>query len=114
MAQYIVLVKGGKGANLKELGTEARNLFIQRWNKWLSELNEKKMLVTGAPLHSGGLLVHGSGSTESVPENYDMVADMVTGFFVINSADEPTARLIAKSCPFLEDEFTSCEIRELK
>jgi hypothetical protein len=114
MPQYLILVKGGQGVNLKNLATETRGTYLRTWELWLRDLRKKGILVTGAPLVSEGIAIFSSGKQEQVPENYDLASDVVAGFFVVQTGDELRAKSIADECPFLEDEFTSCEIREFK
>lgn len=71
MADFLVIVKAGKGANLLAMDANARQHFFADWSGWLSELKMKNHLIIGAPLRSEGSVYYSSGTREEVPENYD-------------------------------------------
>lgn len=114
MIHYLVLIKGGWGTQLNTLSSVTKKNYLSLWNQWLRILKKDNYLVTGAPLVPDGMALDFNGNEEDVPDNYDLASEMVTGFCVIKTKDEAEAINILKGCPFLGDEFTSCELRRFK
>lgn len=114
MTQYLVLVKGGIGLNLNNCAAAQRKLYMQRWRDWLKALRKEGCLVTGSALVPEGEVVYSNGKTASVPDNYDMISETITGFCVIKADTPEEANGLLSTCPFLEDQHTCCELREYK
>ncbi len=114
MTQFLIIVKGGKGLSLNKFNAEDRRVFLAKWKEWLKTLKKRRWLINGSPLAVEGTALYSTGSMIEVPENYDMATEIITGFCVITATDQADAISILQSCPFLEDEFTNCELREFK
>jgi hypothetical protein len=114
VSKYLLLVKGGKGIALNKMAAADRKSFLARWGEWLRDLRARGKLVAGSPLSMEGQAFYFSGKTEEVPENYDMISEIITGFCVLKVQSEADAISIAQTCPFLKDEFVSCELRVFK
>ncbi|MFN4316401.1 MAG: hypothetical protein ACK4E0_19110 [Chitinophagaceae bacterium] len=113
MSDFLIIVKGGRGANLLAMEANARQHFFASWSSWLMELKMRNHLIIGAPLRSEGSVYYSSGTREEVPENYDMISDMVTGFLIVRASTEKKLKALLNSCPLLDQDCTSIEIREL-
>lgn len=114
MNHYILLVKGGTGLLLHKLNGDGRRDYFNKWKKWLRSLKQKGCLVAGSPLVIEGTALYHSGETITVPDNYDLASETITGFCIIEAESPEYADRILISCPFLQDEFTSCELRAYK
>ncbi|HEV7782747.1 MAG TPA: hypothetical protein VGO58_15840 [Chitinophagaceae bacterium] len=114
MSHFLILVKGGQGISLEDINVIDRKIFLTRWKEWLRGLRRRKTLISGSPLATEGMAVYHNGNIETVPDNYDMVTEMITGFCLVEAKDETEALQILQTCPFLDDEFTSCELRKCR
>ena len=113
MSDFLIIVKGGRGVNLLAMEANARQHFFASWSSWLMELKMRNHLIIGAPLRSEGSVYYSSGTREEVPENYDMISDMVTGFLIVRASTDKKLKALLNSCPLLDQDCTSIEIREL-
>jgi len=114
MKQFLLLVKGGKGLRFHKHISEEGRSYLSTWKEWVRLLKKSGCLISGSPLILGGKAVYYSGNTEEVPNNYEMPSEAIIGFCVVEVKDEEKAFSILNACPFLEDEFTSCELREFR
>lgn len=114
MSKYLLLVKGGDGILFNKLAMSEKNDWLVKWGEWLEQLKKDKHLVTGSPLCQDGQVFYSSGCIENVPDNYEMISEIITGFCVLKTESKDQAIKIAENCPLLENGRVSCELRSFK
>ena len=96
MARFIFLYQGG---TMSEDSTEQeRNEMFAKWDKWMNQLIDKKLMEDGAAFGFGAKDV----SRDGVVDHNDWTQSDVNGFNLINANSLEEAAEIAKGCPALE------------
>jgi len=86
---------------------------MQSWITWLSDLEQRGLLIHAQPLGKKGKLLSGPRKIlADVPVKED--SDMYSGFLMCHALDYENAIEIARDCPVLQGEDGRVEVREVQ
>lgn len=102
----------GTGEGMQALPEKEREAYMQKWNSWTKELQDKGSYVGGEPFAPQAKVISGKSKKVSsgfYSPNKDYV---IGGYYIIQASDMDQAVSIAKGCPTFEYDGT-IEIREI-
>ena len=110
MGQYLYLYRRTEAAAQEAMGTPERaQQSMQRWMKWMADLDAKGHLKDrGQPLERTGKVVRGQKAVVDGP--YTEAKDLVGGYTIIEAKDIDQAVELSHGCPIL-DGGGSVEVR---
>ncbi len=98
MPQFAILMREADDA-WSRLSAARRGELLALYRAWVAELRDREQYVTGAPFGAGRLLRPTRGGVLEAPvAGRDQV---LTGYFLVEAADEAAAVEIARGCPAL-------------
>ena len=102
MSQFLYLYRMDPTARQAAMGTpEAAQQSMQRWMKWLADLEAKGHLKDrGQPLDRGGKVVRANKAVTDGP--YAETKDLIGGFTLVEARDIDQAVELSHGCPILE------------
>ena len=106
MSKYMMLIRN-EGDAMANLSDEERESHMQRWGQYMGGMGDK--LLDGLPFASEGSVVSSSGATGS---RYGNGKTNVGGYLIVETDSLDQAVDLSKSCPALENETSSIEVRE--
>jgi hypothetical protein len=99
MPRFVILMREDDHAWSK-LPVVEQGKLIGRYMAWAGDLRKSGALVSGEPFGKGGRVLRANGRTvEEKP--YDELAQVETGYFLVEAKDLDDATRIAKGCPAL-------------
>ena len=103
MSQFLYLYRATDAARNEAMGTPERaQQNMQKWGKWMQELDAKGHLTDrGQPLEQTGKVVRGPHKTVT-DGPYLEVKDLVGGFSIVEARDISHAVELSRGCPILE------------
>lgn len=101
MSQFLYLYRMTSAARRAAMGTpEAAQQGMQRWMKWLADLEARGHLKDrGQPLEEGGKVVRGHQAVTDGP--YAETKDLIGGYTVVEARDIDQAVELSQGCPIL-------------
>jgi hypothetical protein len=98
MSEFVFLYRGG---NSPTGSPEAMQQVMQKWMKWMGELEAKGALKNrGLPLERSGKIVKADKSVVDGP--FAEAKDVVGGFTLIEAKDLAHAAQLAQGCPIFD------------
>jgi len=102
MSQFLYLYRAEPAARTQAMSPERAQQNMQRWMKWMQELDAKGHLKDrGQPLENGGKVVRGQQKTVT-DGPYAEAKDLVGGFSLIEAQSIDQAVELSRGCPILE------------
>lgn len=99
MSQYAILMREDDHA-WDNLAPEQREAYMQQYQAWVEGLRERGIFQGGTPLGNGGAIVMSlDGAVVEAP--FTQTKQVVTGYFLIETATWAEALEVARSCPAL-------------
>jgi hypothetical protein len=112
MSQFLYLYRMDPSTRTQAMSPERAQQSMQRWMKWLQELDTKGHLKDrGQPLENGGKVVRGQQKTVT-DGPFAEAKDLVGGFTIIEAKDIDQAVDLTRGCPAL-DSGGSVEVRPI-
>ena len=111
MKEYLLLFRGGD-TERKQLSPEQIEAHMKRWQEWIGGIAQKEQFVGGQPLVSEGKVLTGS-SKKLTDGPFIEGKEIVGGYLLIKASSMEDAIKISESCPNLEAESGTVEIREI-
>ena len=108
MKDYLLLIRGGDD-RMEGLSEEQRDVHMQRWGSFMSNLVQSGNLAGGLPLTGDGRLMTSAGTTEEVPLTNR--GEAIGGYLMLKANDYEHAVELSKGCPVFEHDG-NLEIRE--
>src|SRR5262249_14560346 len=110
MSQFLYLYRMDPSTRMQAMSPDRAQQSMQRWMKWLQELETKGHLKDrGQPLGNGGKVVR--GQQKSVTDGpYAAATDRVRGFTRVEAQSIDQAVELSRGCPIL-DGGGSVEVR---
>jgi hypothetical protein len=101
MSQFLYLYRMTPAARQAAMGTpETAQQNMQRWMKWLADLEAKGHLKDrGQPLENGGKVVRGQQTVTDGP--FAEAKDLIGGFSIVEARDIDEAVTLSHGCPIL-------------
>jgi len=111
MAQFLYLYRINPTARQAAMGTpEAAQQSMQRWMKWMEDLQAAGHLKDrGQPLDNGGKVVRGGKAVTDGP--YAEAKDLIGGYSIVEARDIDQAVELSHECPILQGGGGSVEVR---
>ena len=111
MSQFLYLYRATVQSRQEAMGTPERaQQSMQRWMKWMADLEAKGHLKDrGQPLEGTGKVVRGQKSVVDGP--YTEAKDLVGGFTIVQAKDIDQAVELSYGCPILDGPGNSVEVR---
>ena len=102
MSQFLLLYRMNPTARHAAMGTpEAAQQSMQRWMKWMADLEARGHLKDrGQPLENGGKVVRGKNAVTDGP--YVEAKDLVGGYSILDARDIDQAVELSEGCPILQ------------
>lgn len=95
-----------------DVSPEVMQERTDQWMDWIGELYERKKLEEGGNhLSSDGKVIKSNGEILEGPFRENK--ESILGYILINAESYNEAVELAKTCPILEGEDTSVEIRQI-
>ena len=105
------LFRGGDGKTLQQ-SPEKWQEHMQKWMKWMGDLNQKGTFLGAQPLNQSGKVV--TGNKKVITDGPFMEGkEMVGGYLMCKARTYDEALEIAKGCPILEFDDGMVEVREI-
>ena len=102
MEKYMFIFKGASDEAAK-LSPDEMQQHMQKWYKWIQDLTDRKVYLSGEPLEKEGKIVSRSGNKNVITDGpFPETKELVGGYFIINANNLDEAAEIAKDCPGLE------------
>jgi hypothetical protein len=112
MKEYLLLFRGGDGKTLQQ-SPERWQQHMQKWMKWMGDLNAQGKFLGAQPLNETGKKI--TGSDKIVSDGPFMEGkEMVGGYLLCKAGTYDEAVDLAKGCPILEFEDGVVEVREIQ
>lgn len=86
-------------------------IYMKQWEKWIKDIDGQNNLVEGNHLSAEGKVLKSNNVTVDGP--YAEKNESIAGYIIIKAANLDEAVNIAKSCPILQGEGTSVEVRQI-
>src|SRR5262245_42604592 len=101
MGQYLYLYRRTEAAAQENMGTPERaQQSMQRWMKWMAELDSKGHLKDrGQPLETAGKIVRGPNAVVDGP--FTEAKDLIGGYTIVEAKDIDQAAELSLGCPIL-------------
>jgi hypothetical protein len=99
MGQFLYIYRLSPADRQRVMGTpEAAQQNMQRWMKWLADLESRGHLKDrGQPLEGGGKVVRGKAAVTDGP--YAEAKDLVGGYSIVEARDIDQAVELTDGCP---------------
>ena len=112
MKEFMLLFRGADDYR-RELSPEEKQAHFKRWMDWVSGIAQAGQLAGGQPLYyNTGRVV--SGPAKKVTDGpFIEGKEMVGGYTIVKVDNFEAAVEIAKTCPNLEGESGTVEVREI-
>ncbi len=102
MEKYMFIFKDA-GDEASKLSPDEMQQHMQKWYKWIQNLTEQNVYLSGEPLEQGGKIVSKNGNKIVVTDGpFPETKELVGGYFIVNAKDINHAAEIAHECPGLE------------
>lgn len=82
------------------------------WQSWMGNIAQQNKLIDGQPLFPSGKVIHGTAK-KLTDGPYVESKEIVGGYLLIKAKDYNDAIEISKSCPQLNSDDGTVEIREV-
>lgn len=101
MSMFLYLYRTDPAARQAAMGTpEAAQQSMQRWMKWMADLDAAGHLKDrGQPLDKGGKVVRGTQAVTDGP--YAETKDVIGGYSIVEARDIDQAVELSQGCPIL-------------
>jgi hypothetical protein len=101
MSQFLYIYRVNPQSRQEAMGTPERaQQSMQRWMKWMAELDAKGHLKDrGQPLENTGKVVRGQNAVVDGP--YTEAKDLIGGYTIVEAKDIDQAAELSQGCPIL-------------
>jgi hypothetical protein len=91
---------------------EQMEIYMQQWQKWMERIAAQNKLAEGGNhLSASGKVIRLNNLVTDQP--YVQNNESIAGYLLIRAKDLDEAGNLAKSCPILNGEGTSIEVRQI-
>ncbi|WP_407429815.1 YciI family protein [Arcticibacter sp.] len=110
MKEFLMLIR--EDANYGDLSMEEMQECVEKHIQWVNGLIEKDQFREANPLDAGGAYIR--GKEKIVTDGpYIESKECISGYYILKASSLEDALNIAKTCPDLEYDRRTVEIREI-
>ena len=92
---------------------EQMEIYLEQWGKWINDIaTQNKLADGGNQLSTEGRVLRSNNVITNVP--YTEKGGLIAGYIIIKAMNFDEAVKISKSCPILQGEDTSVEVRKVE
>lgn len=111
MDEYLIIMRLDLITKEAQPSPEQMQVYMKMYNDWVGGIAAQNKFVGGKGLSTEGKVVKSGNVVTDGP--YAEVKESVAGFIIVKAKDSDDALEMGKSCPILQGDGNSVEVRKI-